>query len=220
MSPSQNLNVDILKKMPGFNLKAQFTITDANKVSLIAKSGSGKSTLLKLISGLLPLDQGRIQLSGRDITNTPPNLRNIGFIFQESALFPSLNVIDNISFGLIAHKIQKKLARELSMEYLKKINLEHLALRSIETLSGGEKQRIAFLRAFIWKPELILLDEPFSSLDEHSKENLSKLLLELHQAHPVPLLFITHDKKDAQNITNTHFTIIETGNNREVVQID
>ncbi|PIY24510.1 MAG: ABC transporter, partial [Comamonadaceae bacterium CG_4_10_14_3_um_filter_60_75] len=134
-------------------------------VALLGPSGSGKSTLLAIAAGLQRPDAGSVWFDGVDISAVPPERRGFALMFQDFALFPHLNVLDNVAFGLIEQRLAKKEARAQAIHMLEVFGLTALALRKVWNLSGGEQQRVALARALITHPHVLLLDEPFSALD-------------------------------------------------------
>jgi putative spermidine/putrescine transport system ATP-binding protein len=208
----ENLKVSKIRKNLGeFILEADFEIAAGERAALIGRSGSGKTTLLRLIAGLEGLDPqgGQIFLGSRDISQTPIESRNVGMIFQDSALFPSLSVLGNVIFGLKTHGVSREEAETLGLQWLEKVDLKSKAQSSVSKLSGGEAQRVAFVRALIWKPQLLLLDEPFSALDSELREVLRSELLELHRLWPVPLLLVSHDSQDFDRIAQVKLELRE-----------
>jgi ABC-type Fe3+/spermidine/putrescine transport system ATPase subunit len=196
------------KRFGGFIINAGFEIPAGERALISGPSGSGKSTLLRVIAGLEPLtsnDHGQIWLDGMNITTLAPQERKIGFIFQDSALFPSMNVFENVSFGLKMLGFSLDQTTSLVDEWLERVDLKSKKFSGVTTLSGGEKQRVAFIRALIWKPKLLLLDEPFSALDGPLREVLRRELMELHRLWPVPLLMVTHDQQDIETIATLRF---------------
>ena len=195
----EELRVQGLRKQIGaLTLAADFTVKAGERVGIIGPSGCGKTSLLRAVSGLdrKSQDQGQVFLGPDNITGWPAERRQIGMVFQEASLFPGLNVLENAAFGLRMQGLAKKERDERALVWLDKVGLRALANSSVENLSGGEKQRIAFVRAIVWKPRALLLDEPFSALDAELREGLRRELVELHQLWPVPLLFVTHDQAD------------------------
>jgi len=188
------------KKIDGFTLEADFSIQVGERMALSGRSGAGKTTLLRILAGLdeldLSRDRGKIFLGTQEVTGLSPQKRDMGFVFQDQALFPLLNVMDNLTFGFRMRGASKAEREFQAMDGLKRVGLESKALASVENLSGGEKQRVAFLRAILWKPKLLLLDEPFSALDGELRDVLRKELVELHRLWPAPLLLVTHDEAD------------------------
>ena len=207
MAPESQNELRVLnlrKQMKEFNLEAHFSVKAGERVGLVGQSGSGKTTLLKILSGLLPLDgsedRGEIFLGKRDVTHFSPQMRNIGFVFQDPSLFPNLNVMDNVTFGLRMRGVAQKKRDAEGLLWLKRLGLESHSRAPVTQMSGGEKQRIAFARAMIWKPQVLLLDEPFSALDSDLRQVLRMELLALHQQWPVPLLLVSHDETDLNSL--------------------
>ncbi|MCM2324102.1 MAG: ATP-binding cassette domain-containing protein [Oligoflexia bacterium] len=215
------LKVEGLQRNVGtFTLHAEFTLAAGERAGLVGRSGSGKTTLLRILAGLEAPDEGRIWLNGRDITGLPPQERGIGFIFQDQALFPSLNVLDNVTFGLRMRGLSAQEREAKALPWLKKVGLEQHRLAPVGHLSGGEAQRVAFVRAVIWSPRLLLLDEPFSALDAELRQALRRELVDLHQLWPVPLLLVTHDAQDLESVVNVRLSLQadDPGGTRRVVR--
>jgi ABC-type Fe3+/spermidine/putrescine transport system ATPase subunit len=207
-NPKSELRLESLRKqIEDFTLRADFSLAEGERAALVGKSGMGKTTLLRLIAGLESPDAGKVFLGGEDVTSWEPQKRRIGFVFQEAALFPSLSVLGNAIFGLLQHGVARAQAEKLGMEWLSKVGLAARAQSSIAHLSGGEAQRVAFVRALIWKPQLILLDEPFSALDSELRQEVRSELLRLHQEWPVPLLLVSHDAQDLEAIANVRLEL-------------
>ncbi len=162
-------------------------------VALLGASGSGKSTLLRIICGLEKSDSGKILFNGVDLEEFPPEKRGIGMVFQNLALFPHLNVFDNIKFGLPTNNSIGEIS-----EMLELVGLKNFDSRKIQTLSGGESQRVALARSLIAKPKMILLDEPLSSLDSSVKESLSLEVRKLIKSLSIPAIYVTHDPRIAE----------------------
>ena len=197
---------------PGFTLEADFSVPEGGRACLIGRSGSGKTTLLRAIAGLdqrVPSDVGSIRIGGRDLTALPPEKRDVGFIFQEQLLFPSMSVLENCAFGLKLRGVSAPERERQALEWLKRLGLDSHARSSVAHLSGGECQRVAFIRALIWKPALLLLDEPFSALDSELRGLLRKDLLELHRSWPVPMVIVTHDPADVEALATLRLEIDE-----------
>lgn len=176
-----------------------FTVEMGEMLVLLGPSGCGKTTTLRMIGGFERADKGRITLQGRCIADpeqwTPPEHRDIGFVFQDYALFPHLSVEQNIGFGL--HRWDKKKRKEQIQKMLELVGLTHLAKRMPHQLSGGEQQRIALARAMAPQPKLILLDEPFSNLDEQRRERMRLELKELLQTQEMSSILVTHHQEEA-----------------------
>ncbi|MFC7063012.1 ATP-binding cassette domain-containing protein [Halobacillus seohaensis] len=190
------LSVNIHKKLSYFDLHASFEM-DSETVVLVGPSGSGKTTLLNCIAGLTNPDHGeiifsKIPLLKNSEINVPIQKRNIGYLFQNYALFPHMTVYKNISYGAINEEIIKQLLHSLK--------IEHLVNKYPQQISGGEKQRVALARALATKPNILLLDEPFSSLDEETKAECHHELLRLKKEWQIPTLLVTHNKSEAAKL--------------------
>lgn len=184
-------------------------------VALLGPSGSGKSTLLKLIAGLELQDSGRIWLSGKDSTFLSIQERQIGFVFQNYALFNNLTVFQNIIYGLKLKKRNSKRIKYRSNELLKLINLQNFSNRYPNQLSGGQKQRVALARSLAIEPKVLLLDEPFGALDFQVKKNLRNWLKKLQQEVSVTTLLVTHDQQEAMELAN-EIVILKNGRVEQV----
>lgn len=176
-------------------------------VALLGPSGSGKTTLLRLIAGLEGLDSGGIYFNDIEYTNKSIKERNVGFVFQNYALFKHMTIFDNIAFGL---KVRPRKTRpskneitEKVTELLKLVKLDHLANRYPAQLSGGQRQRIALARALAIEPEVLLLDEPFGALDAKVRQELRHWLREIHQKLNITTIFVTHDQEEALEMADT-----------------
>lgn len=173
------------------------SVEEGQFISLLGPSGCGKTTLLRVASGLAPCDAGAVWLAGADITRIPAHRRNMGVVFQNYALFPHLNVAENVAFGL---KAQRKARSEISSivnECLNMVQLSDFADRRIASLSGGQQQRVAVARALALRPKLILLDEPFSALDRKLRELMQIELRRLLRSVNMTAIFVTHDQDEA-----------------------
>lgn len=175
-------------------------------VALLGPSGCGKTTLLRIIAGLESADTGRIYLDGQDATDVPVRERGIGFVFQNYALFPSMTVADNISFGLRmlpkAERPHKAHIAKTVAELLDLIQLGSLADRYPAQLSGGQRQRVALARALAIKPKVLLLDEPFGALDAKVRKELREWVRELHHELKITSVFVTHDQDEAAEVAD------------------
>lgn len=177
-------------------------IKTGNLSALLGPSGSGKSTLLKMIAGLENQDSGRIWLTGKDTNSLSIQERKIGFVFQNYALFNHLTVFRNIAYGLEIQQANKLQVVERVNELLKLIKLEGFADRYPVQLSGGQKQRVALARALAIEPKVLLLDEPFGSLDFQVRKDLRNWLKRLQEEVFVTTLFVTHDQQEAMELAN------------------
>ena len=170
--------------------------------SLLGVSGCGKSTLIKAVLGLVPSYEGKIFLNGKDVSALPPEKRNCTVVFQDLRLFPHLTVGENIAFPLHFQKKSKEKEREIIEELLSLVQLEGFNKRTIESLSGGQKQRVAIARALAQNAELLLLDEPFSSLDPNLRKEMGELLLQLREKRGLSVLLVTHDHEEALRLSD------------------
>ncbi len=162
---------------------------------LLGASGCGKTTLLKAIAGLQPITQGKIYLNGQDLTPVPVEQRNIGFIFQDYALFPHLTVKENIQFGLDKKSAMEK--KQISQNMLNLVHLDGLEDRYPHQLSGGQQQRVAIARALACKPKLLLLDEPFSNIDSQVRYQMIDEIKQIVKQQSISAIFVTHSKEEA-----------------------
>ncbi len=173
------------------------SVQQGNILAILGPSGCGKSTLLNMIAGLVTPDSGEIWLNGQAITTLPPEKRQIALMFQDYALLPHLNVWQNVAFGLKMRGIAPSVARQQAEAMLAKLGLAAESERKIEHLSGGEQQRVALARALVVQPHLLLLDEPFSSLDTGLRHALRDLTAEQIRQQAIPALLVTHDPEEA-----------------------
>jgi len=188
------LEVNAEKNLGSFRLNVEFSMGRGYCV-ILGPTGAGKSLLLELIAGIVKPDRGRVVMDGEDITEIPPEKRGIGFVPQDYALFPHMNVRKNIAYGLRHEKGHKKDKRV--KEIAEKLGISHLLDREPATLSGGERQRVALARALVIKPKLILLDEPLSAVDLGTKEKLINELKYIHSEFEIPIVHVTHDVIEA-----------------------
>ena len=164
---------------------------------ILGPTGAGKTVLLESIAGLYPLKQGRIWLNDEDVTSLEPEKRRISIVYQDQMLFPHLSVRDNIVFGLKIRKVDISDMGNTILWLSRLLGIEHLLERRPDTLSGGEKQKVALARALSVRPRLLLLDEPLSALDPNSRENLQKELRRIHKEYRVTTVHVTHDFEEA-----------------------
>lgn len=194
------------KVLKGLN----FTHKKHQTLSILGESGSGKSTLLKIIAGLLDEFTGDILVDGTSIAHLKPQDRGAVYLYQEPLLFPHLNVEENIAFGLkIRDEDASKAAKETT-RMIQQLKLAGQEKKYPNQLSGGQKQRVAFGRAFIIHPKILLLDEPFASLDPGTRQEMQVLFKEIADKEKITSLFVTHDLKEAL-LTGNRFGMMEEG---------
>ncbi|WP_227268975.1 ABC transporter ATP-binding protein [Roseobacter weihaiensis] len=170
--------------------------------SLLGASGCGKTTLLRMLAGFEDVTDGAVLIDGEDMTGVPPFLRPVNMVFQSYAIFPHLNVTDNIGYGLRKQKLPKAQRQEMIDEMLSLVQLDGYGARRANQLSGGQRQRIALARALIMKPKVLLLDEPLGALDKHLREQMQLELRRLQQALGITFVFVTHDQEEALTLSD------------------
>lgn len=178
------------------------TVDKGELFTLLGPSGCGKTTILRIISGFIAPSEGRILVGDRDITALPPEKRNIGMVFQNYALFPHMTVVENVRYGLLIKKLDKKIVEEKLDKYLDLVGMNDYRNRKIAELSGGQQQRVAVARALAAEPELLLLDEPMSNLDAALRDRMREEIRELQQKLGITTIFITHDQREALSISD------------------
>ncbi|SDW60672.1 spermidine/putrescine transport system ATP-binding protein [Lachnospiraceae bacterium KHCPX20] len=171
-------------------------------VTLLGPSGCGKTTLLRMIGGFDMPTSGEILLHGQDIASLPPEKRPINTVFQKYALFPFLNIYDNIAFGLKQKKLEKDVIRQKVKSVLEMVDLEGFEKRRVDSLSGGQQQRVAVARAIVNEPELLLLDEPLSALDYKMRQEMQIEIKEMHRKLGMTFIYVTHDQEEAMNLSD------------------
>jgi spermidine/putrescine transport system ATP-binding protein len=177
-----------------------FTVAEGETICLLGASGSGKSTLLRIIAGLEDPDSGFVLFNGIDLTSVPPHLRDFGLVFQDYALFPHLNVNENVAFGLKMRRLPQAEMVERVASSLGMVNLSGFGERRVTELSGGEQQRVALARALATRPRLLMFDEPLGALDRTLREDLlDELRAILHRTN-IPAIYVTHDQEEAFTI--------------------
>ena len=184
-------------------------------ITLLGPSGSGKTTVLRMIAGFERPDSGTISLNGREITDLPPYERDVNTVFQDYALFPHMDVISNIEYGLRVKKVEKSERRRKAMEALAQVRLSGFEERRPHQLSGGQRQRVALARALVNRPSVLLLDEPLGALDLKLREQMQIELKELQREVGITFIFVTHDQEEALTMSDR----IAAFNNGKIEQI-
>lgn len=198
-APAVDLEVRGVSKRYGRTLaldRVDLQVERGETVALLGPSGCGKSTLLAVVAGLEPHD-GAIRWRGRDLAGAPPESRRFGMVFQDYALFPHLNVFENVAFGLRVSRAPPARLRERVAEVLGLVGLDHLRDRDVTTLSGGERQRVALARALAPDPLLLMLDEPLAALDRNLRDRLAEDLGAILSRLDLPAIYVTHDVEEA-----------------------
>jgi sulfate transport system ATP-binding protein len=182
--------------------QVSFAVKEGELVALLGPSGGGKTTVLRMISGLERPTEGDIFIRGQRVNDLSVQQRNIGFVFQNYALFKNLNVYKNIAFGLKIKRWRRREIRARVLELLQLFGLEGLEKRYPHQLSGGQRQRVAIARALAPQPTVLLLDEPFGAVDAKIRQELREWLVTLHQELSVTAIFVTHDQEEAMEVAN------------------
>ncbi|MBS0224280.1 MAG: ABC transporter ATP-binding protein [Proteobacteria bacterium] len=191
------------------------SVTQGELVTILGPSGSGKTTLLSLIAGLNQPTAGRIFIGGRDVTMAAAQERNIGLVFQSYALFPHMTVLDNVLFPLGVRKVFGAEAVRRARDALKLVRLDGLESRRPEQLSGGQQQRVALARAIVFRPDILLLDEPLGALDRKLREELQVELKQLQRSLGITTLLVTHDQEEALSLSD-RIMILNKGRPQQV----
>ena len=178
------------------------SINRAEFITLLGASGCGKTTTLRIIAGLETPDSGSVLLEGQDITALEPNKRNVNTVFQNYALFPHMNVADNVGYGLKIKKVPKEEIAKRVADALKLVQLEEYGKRMPDQLSGGQRQRIAIARAVVNEPKVLLLDEPLGALDLKLRRQMQLELKRLQKQLGITFIYITHDQEEAINMSD------------------
>jgi molybdate transport system ATP-binding protein len=220
------LLVNLKKKVNGFSLNVAWEIGNELTV-LFGYSGAGKSMTLQMIAGLSIPDAGFVQIGSTTMfdsskrINVPSQKRHLGYVFQDLALFPHMTALDNILYG--SNSMGKSERREKAREMIDAFHLDGLEEKYPTELSGGQKQRVAFARALIRRPDVLLLDEPFSSLDNPLRIEMRHFLKDIKKKVDIPIVFVTHDAAEAYAVADTMIvysngTILQTGTPKEVFE--
>lgn len=184
-----------------------FEIEKGKFYTLLGPSGCGKTTILRIIAGFTDVSNGKVTLNGADVTNLPPNKRKVNTVFQDYALFPHMNVFENIAFGLRLKKTPENIIKEKVADALKMVQLSGYENREISQMSGGQQQRVAIARALVNEPEVLLLDEPLSALDLKLRTDMQYELRELQQRLGITFIFVTHDQEEALAMSDEIFVM-------------
>ena len=185
--------------LDGLNLD----IHDKEFVTLLGSSGCGKTTTLRLIAGFLEPNSGKVLLKGQDITGVPPYKRPVNTVFQKYALFPHLNVFENVAFGLRLKKLDEDTIRRKVRDMLEVVGLKGFERRSISQMSGGQQQRVAIARSLVNEPEILLLDEPLGALDLKLRKEMQLELKRLQREMNITFIYVTHDQEEALTMSDT-----------------
>ncbi|MBQ8002318.1 MAG: ABC transporter ATP-binding protein [Clostridia bacterium] len=197
--------------LKGINLD----IVDKQFVTLLGPSGCGKTTTLRIIGGFLQMNSGELYFDGKKINDLPAYKRNINTVFQKYALFPHLNVYENVAFGLRLKKMKENEIKENVTQMLKLVNLSGYENRSINSLSGGQQQRVGIARALVNKPRVLLLDEPLGALDLKLRKEMQIELKKIHKSSGITFIYVTHDQEEALTMSDT----VVVMNHGEIQQI-
>jgi spermidine/putrescine transport system ATP-binding protein len=172
-------------------------VRPAEFLSILGPSGSGKTTTLRVIGGFVRPDRGRVEIAGRDVTDQPPNRRDVNTVFQSYALFPHMTVESNVGYGLKVRRVPRSERRERVLEALRLVRLEDVSRLKPSQLSGGMQQRVALARAIANRPSVLLLDEPLGALDRKLREDMQVELRQLQTSLGVTFIYVTHDQEEA-----------------------
>jgi spermidine/putrescine ABC transporter ATP-binding subunit len=199
--------LDIIKVSKKFGTvsaveEVSLTVYKSEFLTLLGPSGCGKTTLLNLVAGFFEPTSGKILISGRDMTHVPPHRRNTGMVFQNYALFPHMSVFDNIAFGLKMRRNRKEKIRDRVSRMLELVKLEGFDQRQVSQLSGGQQQRVALARALAFEPDILLLDEPLSSLDKNLRSHMRIELRQIQKRLNITTMFVTHDQGEALSMSD------------------
>lgn len=194
--------VNIKKSYPDFEIDLSFDIEKGKLITLLGPSGCGKTTTLHIIAGFIVPDRGKIIVERKRVDRLPPHLRKTGIVFQDYALFPNMNVFNNIAFGLRMQGWSKKRVERRVHELLELIRLYEYGKRAVTNLSGGEQQRVALARALAPNPNILLLDEPLSALDAKLRKELRSDIKRIQQRLHLTTVYVTHDQEEAFAISD------------------
>ena len=212
------LNLDgVTKRYGDFHAvkSVSLAIADGEFLVLVGPSGCGKTTTLRIVAGFVDPTAGRVTLGGRDVTDLPPWKRNAGLVFQSYALFPHLTVAENVAFGLEMRRMAKADIAPRVAEALRLVRLGHLGERLPRQLSGGQQQRVALARALVFKPDVLLLDEPLSNLDAKLRQEVRIEIRELQRQLGLTTIMVTHDQEEALTMAD-RLVVMNEGEIRQV----
>lgn len=178
-------------------------LPDGKLICLLGPSGCGKTTILNMLCGIVSVTEGHIYFDNEDITKLPPDMRNIGMVFQNYALYPHMTVLENIAFPLEMKKISKSERKERAEKIAKLVHVDNLLKRYPSELSGGQQQRVAIARALVKNPKLLLMDEPLSNLDARLRLEMREEIRRIQQETGVTTVFVTHDQEEAMSISDS-----------------
>ncbi|MFH1137950.1 MAG: ABC transporter ATP-binding protein [Pseudomonadota bacterium] len=207
----------VLKKFNGFTAveRVDLTVSDGHLVTLLGPSGCGKTTILRMIAGLETPTEGDILIKGKRVNDTPIHKRNLGMIFQNYALFPHKNIFDNVAFGLKYRRASREEMKEKVTRALEMVRLPGVEKRMPAQLSGGQQQRIALARAIVIEPDVLLMDEPLSALDENLREEMRREIDRLQMKLGLTTIFVTHDQREALSMSN-EIVVMKAGRMQQV----
>jgi putative spermidine/putrescine transport system ATP-binding protein len=216
---SRAIEIDGVRKCYGSFVaidRVSLSITPGSFVTLLGPSGSGKTTLLQIIAGLTSLDEGRVVLGDRDVTSVPTHEREIGMVFQNYALFPHLDIFENIAFPLRLRRVNEAEIDRRVRDALEMINLAHVANRKAGQLSGGQQQRIALARALVYRPGVLLMDEPLGALDRKLRDQMKYEIKSIQKEIGITVVYVTHDQDEALTMSDE----VAVMNQGRIVQLD
>ena len=219
MKSSENI-IEIKNVCKSFGEKCilnniNISVKQGEFLTLLGPSGCGKTTLLRMIAGFGSADSGEILINGTDITDMPPHERPVNTVFQRYALFPHLDVYENIAFGLKLQKVPEEEIDKRVRKVLKMVSMTDYEDRDVESLSGGQQQRVAIARAIVNQPKVLLLDEPLSALDLKMRKDMQIELKEMHRKLGITFIYVTHDQEEALTLSDT-IVVLDDGNIRQI----
>src|SRR5574344_445635 len=178
-------------------------VKEGEFITILGPSGCGKTTLLRIIAGFVTPDEGVLEIDSKMMNDIPPYLRPVNTVFQRYALFPHLNVFDNVAFGLKLKKLSKQDIQKKVKSALRMVGMTDYEYRDVNSLSGGQQQRVAIARAIVNEPEVLLLDEPLAALDLKMRKDMQMELREMHERLGITFIFVTHDQEEALTLSDT-----------------